>query len=107
QCPGNRDALPLALVLDPEFLLLDEPTSALDLSVQAQVIELLRELQRRHGLTYLFISHDLKVVRALCHRVMVMKDGRIVEQGPVDDVLTQPKTDYTSELVTAAFEVIA
>ena len=75
--------------------------------MQAQIIELLRKLQDEKGLSYLFISHDLKVVRALCHRVMVMQNGKIVEQGPVDDVLTNPKTDYTSRLVRAAFEIAA
>lgn len=99
----QRIAIARALVLNPEFILLDEPTSALDLSVQAQIIELLRGLQERRGLGYVFISHDLKVVRALCHDVLIMRDGRVIEHGPCERVLGTPKHDYTRRLMQAAF----
>jgi microcin C transport system ATP-binding protein len=91
--------------LKPRFVVLDEPTSALDMSVQAQIVELLRELQTRHGLAYLFISHDLRVVRALAHEIFVMKDGKIVEAGPTDRVMTAPEHPYTRALMAAAFDL--
>ena len=103
----QRIAIARALVLDPEFIMLDEPTSALDLSVQGQVIDLLRDLQRKRGLAYLFISHDLKVVRALCHRVIVMSGGKVVETGDTDQIMDAPREDYTKRLVRAALEVEA
>jgi len=99
----QRVALARALVLKPDFIVLDEPTSSLDRSIQFQVVELLRTLQDRHGLTYLFISHDLKVVKSLCHEIVIMKAGKIVEQGPAADIFTAPQHEYTRELLKTAF----
>ncbi len=101
----QRIAIARALVLKPRFLVLDEPTSALDMSVQAQIVELLRDLQHRHGLAYMFISHDLKVVRALANTVIVMRDGKVVEQGPAERIFEAPETDYTRALMAAAFDL--
>ena len=103
----QRVAIARALVLEPKFIMLDEPTSALDMSVQSQVVDLLRELQERHQLTYMFISHDLKVVRALANDVIVMRSGQVVEQGPATQIFSAPKTDYTKTLMAAAFDIEA
>ncbi|MEW5423645.1 ABC transporter ATP-binding protein [Amorphus sp. 3PC139-8] len=103
----QRIAIARALVLEPKFLMLDEPTSALDMSVQAQVVDLLRDLQQRHDLAYLFISHDLKVVRALANDVIVMRGGKVVEAGPAERIFDAPETDYTRALMAAAFRLEA
>jgi len=103
----QRIAIARAMVLKPRFVVLDEPTSALDRSVQAQIVDLLRDLQERHKLAYLFISHDLKVVRALSDSVVVMKDGKVVEAGPADEIFDDPKEEYTQALLKAAFDLEA
>jgi len=103
----QRIAIARALVLEPKFLILDEPTSALDVSVQAQIVDLLRDLQERHKLAYLFISHDLKVVRALANEVIVLRHGKVVEKGPARELFANPKTPYTKALLAAAFELEA
>jgi microcin C transport system ATP-binding protein len=101
----QRIAIARAMVLEPKFVLLDEPTSALDMSVQAQIVDLLRDLQKRHGLAYLFISHDLKVVRALANYIVVLKNGKVVEEGPAAEVFANPREAYTKALLAAAFDL--
>ncbi len=101
----QRIAIARAMILQPKLVVLDEPTSALDMTVQVQIVDLLRDLQKKHQLAYLFISHDLKVVRALSHKVLVMKQGDIVEQGIGDQIFDAPQTDYTKTLMAAAFDL--
>jgi microcin C transport system ATP-binding protein len=101
----QRIAIARAMALDPQFVVLDEPTSALDMSVQVQIVELLRDLQKRKKLAYMFISHDLKVVRALANHVIVMQDGKVVEEGSAERIFRQPQTDYTRALFAAAFNL--
>jgi microcin C transport system ATP-binding protein len=103
----QRIAIARAMVLKPRFVVLDEPTSALDMSVQAQIVDLLRKLQDRHGLGYLFISHDLKVVRALAHRLIVLRHGEVVEEGPAAEIFSNPQQAYTRDLMAAAFKLAA
>lgn len=102
----QRISIARALILKPKLLILDEPTSALDRSIQAEVIDLLRTLQQRHQLSYLFISHDLKVVRAMSHRILVMRHGKVVELGTADQIINQPQTEYAQTLKRAAFEFV-
>ncbi|HEV7260253.1 MAG TPA: ABC transporter ATP-binding protein [Bosea sp. (in: a-proteobacteria)] len=101
----QRIAIARAMALDPKFVVLDEPTSALDMSVQVQIVELLRDLQARRRLGYLFISHDLKVVRAMAHRVLVMQNGKIVEEGAAETIFSQPREAYTQALLAAALNL--
>ncbi|NGO65000.1 ABC transporter ATP-binding protein [Rhizobium daejeonense] len=103
----QRIAIARAMVLKPRFVMLDEPTSALDMTVQAQVVDLLRDLQQKHDLAYLFISHDLRVVKALANEVIVMRAGKVVEQGPSSAIFSAPKEDYTRALMAAAFNLEA
>jgi microcin C transport system ATP-binding protein len=104
---GQRQRIAVArtLVLEPTFIVLDEPTSALDMLIQAQIVDLLRDLQKRRNLTYLFISHDLRVVAALASRLMVMRYGKVVEEGPAMELFRNPKSDYTRALFAAAFNL--
>jgi microcin C transport system ATP-binding protein len=101
----QRIAIARAMVLEPHFVMLDEPTSALDMSVQAQIVDLLRDLQRKHDLSYLFISHDLRVVRALSNYVVVLRNGVVVEEGPTDSIFERPREAYTQALLAAALNL--
>ena len=103
----QRIAIARAMVLKPRFVVLDEPTSALDMSVQAQIVDLLRDLQERHKLAYMFISHDLKVVRALADEVIVLRNGQVMEHGPAQKIFESPDHSYTQALMKAAFELEA
>ncbi|MEM8572258.1 MAG: ABC transporter ATP-binding protein [Pseudomonadota bacterium] len=103
----QRIAVARAMILQPKLVVLDEPTSALDMTVQVQIVELLRGLQKKYGLAYIFISHDLRVVRALAHKVMVMQNGNVVEAGLSGQIFSAPRTDYTRELMAAAFQLKA
>ena len=103
----QRIAIARAVVLEPTFVVLDEPTSALDMLIQAQMVDLLCALQKRHDLTYMFISHDLRVVAALASRLMVMRNGKVVEEGPAVELFANPKSDYTRALFAAAFNIEA
>jgi microcin C transport system ATP-binding protein len=99
----QRIAIARAMILRPTLVVLDEPTSALDMTVQVQIVDLLRDLQQKWGLAYIFISHDLRVIRAMAHKVMVMQNGDVVESGSCEAVFTEPKSDYTKALMAAAF----
>jgi microcin C transport system ATP-binding protein len=101
----QRVAIARTIVLEPSFIVLDEPTSALDMLIQAQMVDLLRDLQKRRNLTYMFISHDLRVVAALASRLVVMRHGKVVEEGPAADLFSRPQSDYTRALFAAAFKL--
>ena len=103
----QRISIARAMILKPELVVLDEPTSALDMSVQAQIVDLLRDLQSRYQLAYIFISHDLKVVRALSDEILVMKRGKVVEYGEAEQIVTAPSEQYTQQLMAAAFDLHA
>src|SRR5690606_41328884 len=108
ECPGGqrqRISIARAVVLEPNFVVLDEPTSALDMLFQAQMVDLLRELQRKRDLTYMFISHDLRVVASLASHLIVMRQGKVVEEGPASELFGNPKSDYTRALFAAAFRL--
>ena len=102
----QRIAIARSFILNPKFVLLDEPTSALDLSIQKQILELLLQLQSNHKTTYIFISHDLRVIRSISHNLIVMKDGSILEQGEAKNILNNPQNDYTKNLIKSAFEIV-
>ena len=104
---GNASPSRARLILKPKFVVLDEPTSALDMSVQAQIVDLLRDLQKKHGLAYIFISHDIRVVRALSHEMIVMKDGKAVEQGAAAEIFAHPREAYTKALLAAALNIVS
>jgi microcin C transport system ATP-binding protein len=101
----QRIAIARAMVLKPKFVILDEPTSALDMSVQAQIIDLLRGLQQKHNLAYMFISHDLRVIKAISHEVIVMRNGQVVESGSTEQIFSRPQQDYTKALIAAALNI--
>jgi microcin C transport system ATP-binding protein len=103
----QRIAIARAMALDPRFVMLDEPTSALDMTIQVQIVDLLRELQKRRRLAYMFISHDLRVVRALANHVLVMQDGHVVEEGSAEQIFSDPRKPYTRALLAAAFNLEA
>ena len=99
----QRIAIARSIILKPSLIILDEPTSALDKTVQVQIVNLLKDLQEKYGLTYIFISHDLKVIKALSHNIVVMRNGNIVEEGKSSDIFTDPKNEYAKALLKAAF----